>query len=391
MRPNMNTLDIEQRLDQFEEAWQRYPPPTIEDFLPPTAASAAALVDPRCRELLKELIKIDMDYRWRQSSPVPSGARQVLGPPRLEDYCRRYPSLRGVEALFTELIGEEYRGRHRLGDHASHAEYARRFPGQWAHLQVLLARIDGELAAERIREGKRPSSQPPASLLVHPLPSAVMGPPQTIGELLETFEQCRLLNRVQWNDPVMSDLQRRCADPRTLARELMQRGWLTPYQLNQVFLGRGRELLLGQYLLMERVGDGGMGQVFKARHQDMKRTVAVKVIRKDLLGDPETANRFRREVELISQLTHPHVAHAYDASLTGPICYLVMEYVEGISLAKLVQTNGPLAVEQACDYIRQAALGLQHIHERGLVHRDIKPLNLIVESRECSVENLRMS
>jgi len=202
--------------------------------------------------------------------------------------------------------------------------------------------------------------------------------PSDTKSFLDTLLQCQLLDPAQRNNPILAEMQKRFPEPRALARELLQRGWLTPYQVNQVFLGRGRELRLGQYLILERLGDGGMGQVFKARHQDMKRTVAVKVIRKELLGDPETASRFRREVEMISQLTHPHIAHAYDAGLTGPTFYLVMEYIEGVSLSSLVNQKGQLAVEQVCDYIRQAALGLQHIHERGLVHRDIKPLNLIV-------------
>ena len=110
----------------------------------------------------------------------------------------------------------------------------------------------------------------------------------------------------------------------------------------------------------------------------MNRIVAFKLIRKDLLADREVVGRFHREIQLVSSLTHPNVVHAYDAGPMGDNYFLAMEYVEGIDLARLVRQQGPLPVERACDFIRQAALGLQHIHERGLVHRDIKPSNLLV-------------
>jgi len=369
----MNGLDIEQVLDQFEEAWQRSPPPAVENFLPPAAVSEPALDHPDRRELLKELIKVDMEYRWRQASSQTKDGTRAPGLPQLEDYLGRYPAIRRAKAFLIELIGEEYRGRHRWGDRPAHAEYARRFPGCWEPLKSLLARVDTDLAAERSREVKRPGP-PPARAI----PQETTMIPSDTKSFLATLAECHLLDPAQCNDTTMSDLQQRFPDARSLARDLLQRGWLTPYQVNQVFLGRGRELLQGQYLILERLGDGGMGQVFKARHRDMNRTVAIKIIRKELLGDPESLSRFRREVQMLSKLTHPHVVHAYDAGLTDPTYYLVMEHIEGVGLDHLVKERGPLGVEQACHYVHQAALGLQHIHERGLVHRDIKPGNLIV-------------
>src|SRR5262249_47005168 len=125
-------------------------------------------------------------------------------------------------------------------------------------------------------------------------------------------------------------------------------------------------------------GEGGTGQVFKAQHQRMQRLVALKLIRKELVTDPEVTARFQREMHVASQLSHANVVHAYDADCSGTTCFLAMEYVEGTDLGQLVKQVGPLPVAQACDYIRQAALGLQHAHERGLVHRDIKPHNLLL-------------
>ena len=108
------------------------------------------------------------------------------------------------------------------------------------------------------------------------------------------------------------------------------------------------------------------------------RLVAVKVIRKELLADAEVLSRFRREVESISRLDHPNVVRAYDAGPLGSVYGLVMEYVDGTDLGRLVRQEGPLPAAHACEFIRQAAVGLQYIHEQGLVHRDIKPPNLIL-------------
>jgi serine/threonine protein kinase len=173
-------------------------------------------------------------------------------------------------------------------------------------------------------------------------------------------------------------LQQRHTDPRLLAKELLHRGWLTPYQINQLFLGRGPDLVLGSYLLLQRVGEGSMGQVFKARHQKLGRIVALKVIRKDRLAQPNALKRFKREMKAVARLSHPNIVLAYDADEAARPPFFVMEFVEGADLAKLVRQNGPLPVWLACDYIRQAAQGLQHAFECGLVHRDVKPSNLLV-------------
>ena len=124
-----------------------------------------------------------------------------------------------------------------------------------------------------------------------------------------------------------------------------------------------------------------MGAVFKARHLKMNRLVALKVIRKELLANPDAIQRFEREVQAAAQLSHPNVVAAYDAAQVGDTHFFAMEYVEGTDLNKLVNDKGPLPVEQACDCIRQAALGLQHAHEQRLVHRDIKPHNLLRTSK----------
>ena len=175
------------------------------------------------------------------------------------------------------------------------------------------------------------------------------------------------------------------ADTRALVRELVDRNWLTAYQANRLLQGRGTELLLGPYRILDRLGEGGMGQVFRARHSKMDRLAALKIIPKERVTDPVAVSRFYREVRAVAQLSHPNIVTAFEVNQVGDTHYLAMELVNGIDLAKLVQQSGPLAVAQASEYVRQAAVGMQHAHEKGLVHRDIKPANLMV-ARPCPDE-----
>jgi tRNA A-37 threonylcarbamoyl transferase component Bud32 len=133
-----------------------------------------------------------------------------------------------------------------------------------------------------------------------------------------------------------------------------------------------------RYAVLEELGAGGMGTVYKARHRLMDRVVAVKVVRPDLLARPAAGERFLREVQAAARLSHPNIVTAYDAERAGAMHFLVMEYVEGHSLARVLQEKGPLGVAEAVDYVCQAAEGLRHAHSRGLVHRDIKPHNLVL-------------
>ncbi len=208
-------------------------------------------------------------------------------------------------------------------------------------------------------------------------------------DLVDALRELHLLEPAQL-EKITRALQGKSPDPRTLARELVKHGWLTTFQANQLLQGRGAELVLGPYVLLERLGEGGMGQVFKARHQLMNRTVAIKVIRKELLAHGDAVERFHREIRLAAQLDHPHLVRAHDAAQVGDTHFLVMEYAEGSDLQSLVQKSGPLPVGQACNYVRQAALGLQHAAERGLVHRDIKPSNLQVTGQGTVLKVLDM-
>jgi serine/threonine protein kinase len=206
--------------------------------------------------------------------------------------------------------------------------------------------------------------------------------------LVESLRDFRVLEPAQLQE--IASFQDRFLDAKALARELIHRTWLTAYQANQLLQGRGRDLLLGSHVLMEKLGEGGMGQVFKARNWKLGRVVALKLIRKEKLNNVNAVARFQREVRAVAQLNHPNVVRAYDADEVDGSHLLVMEFVDrAADLAKLVRTGGPLPVAKACEYIRQAVLGLQHAHEQGLVHRDIKPHNLLL-TRDGTVKLLDM-
>jgi serine/threonine protein kinase len=195
-------------------------------------------------------------------------------------------------------------------------------------------------------------------------------------KLVDTLRAARILDEGQWT--ALRNNGTLALPPRALLQYLIQTGWLTPFQANLLASGRGEELSIGPHLLLQRLGKGGAGEVFKARHRYLRRFVALKIIRQDQLADEENVLRFRREIKLASQLNHPNVVHAFDAGPINDTYFLAMEYVEGTDLAALVEREGRLAVPQACDYIRQAAAGLYHAHQQGLVHRDVKPSNFLV-------------
>jgi eukaryotic-like serine/threonine-protein kinase len=186
----------------------------------------------------------------------------------------------------------------------------------------------------------------------------------------------------------VAELTRKFREPRQLARELVQREILTPYQANQLFTGKGRSLAIGRYLILDRIGEGGMGKVYKARHRTLHRVVALKVINPERLTNQQAVERFHREIQAVARLKHPNIVWAFDADQVGSVTYFAMQFVPGMDLGRLVKQSGPLDVARGCDYIRQAALGLQHIADNGMVHRDIKPSNLLVVNMANQPSNL---
>jgi serine/threonine protein kinase len=167
-------------------------------------------------------------------------------------------------------------------------------------------------------------------------------------------------------------------DAQTLAQELIRQEKLTEYQA-RILCGDGQGLTLGSYVILDEIGGGGMGRVFKAEHRRMKRIVALKVLSHTAMQSAGSVNRFQREVEAAAKLNHPNIVAAYDADEANGVHYLVMEYVDGKSLGDRCAEK-PLEVAEAINYTLQAAYALRYAHQQGVIHRDIKPSNLLLDA-----------
>ena len=161
-----------------------------------------------------------------------------------------------------------------------------------------------------------------------------------------------------------------------IAEQLVEMNILSAYQADQLLTGRTK-LNLGPYIITDWIGQGGMGQVFKAVHEMLGRESAIKVLPLHK-STPEAIENFRREIRAQAKLDHPNLVRAFDAGEDGNVHYLVVEFVPGTDLRRLVRTKGKLSVQQAANIIKQSAEGLGHAHKRGLIHRDIKPGNILV-------------
>ena len=253
-------VELDALLDQFEDAMSRGAAPRIEDFL-------SGREELR-RASLKEMLAIELEYRWRSQDP-----------PRIDEYAVRFPDDKADVMLVFEAVEQ----------------------------QVVDTEKGRSTAYTTISEGP--------------------------------------------------------ADPRRP----------NPNGLET----------LGDYQLIEELGHGGMGVVYRARHQKMGRDVALKMLSPALVDSPQSVRRFQREVTAIAAMSHPNIVAAFDAREEGGRHFLVMELVDGIDLQQLVRHRGPLAVESAVECLRQTAEGLRHAHELGVFHRDIKPSNLMLTASEA--------
>ena len=170
-------------------------------------------------------------------------------------------------------------------------------------------------------------------------------------------------------------------DGEALAEAMTKSGRLTGYQAQELLEGNGKRLVLGNYIVLEQIGAGGMGVVLKAVHRRMEREVALKILPESATASEGAIRRFHREVKAAAKLSHPNIVTAYDADEAKGVHFYVMEYVDGSDLSSLVKRNGPLPVEVAVDCVLQAARGLEYAHGEGVVHRDIKPSNLLLDEK----------
>jgi serine/threonine protein kinase len=201
-----------------------------------------------------------------------------------------------------------------------------------------------------------------------------MPAPTSTAEFATLVRKSRLIA-----DDELDPLLAAATGPADLAKKLQDTGLLTPFQADQLLRGRHKGFVLGKYRLLDRIGMGGMGQVYLAEHMAMRRRVAVKVLPPDRSGNPFARERFLREARAAAAVEHPNLVRVYDIEHDGEVFFLVMEYIDGVSLHDLVARRGPLAPERAAHYLAQVASGLAALHERALVHRDIKPANLLLD------------
>jgi serine/threonine protein kinase len=209
-----------------------------------------------------------------------------------------------------------------------------------------------------------------------------MAVPSSVDEFLEIVVKSGVLDK-DVLDPYLQ--QMRAAGglpdkPKKLAGTLVRDGLLTAFQAGQFLQGEWRGFLIsGKYKLLDHLGAGGMGSVFLCEHKSMRRRVAIKVLPVGQAKDPAALERFYREARAVAALDHPNIVRAHDIDHDGRYHFLVLEYVEGASLQEIVKRCGPMDVTRAAHYIRQAALGLHQAHTAGLVHRDVKPGNILVD------------
>jgi serine/threonine protein kinase len=210
-----------------------------------------------------------------------------------------------------------------------------------------------------------------------------------IEQFIEHLEQSGIISRAKLRDVIEKSAPGQLQDAQALAQELVRQQALTSYQAREACQGKANDLVLGNYTILDRVGKGGMGEVFKARHRRMDRIVAIKKLPSGVADDQAALARFEREVKAAAKLRHPNIVAADDADEAKGVHFLVMEYIDGTDLSALVKSQGPLSVGQAVNYVLQAARGLECAHGRGVVHRDVKPANLLLD-REGTVKVLDM-
>jgi serine/threonine protein kinase len=309
-------------VDRFERAWQTRSPPALGEFLP---------IEPDDRrEALLALVPVDLKYRWRLADHLDSVARspddtdrprEPSIPPRpfLDDYKRAFPELGPVDALPLDLIAWEYRMRRRWGGAPTHDEYARRFPQRASELVEALADVDRELAAERAAGG---GIQAQVTVLPTTRP--------------EEGAQA---------SPGSASLPAR----------------------------------FGRYQVNELLGQGGYGVVYRGFDPELRRVVAIKVPLAEIVRTPADVEAYLNEARVLARLDHSGIVPVHDVGRGDDgLCYVVSKYISGGDLAHLIANRRP-AHDQAAQLVAMIAEALGYAHQQGLVHRDIKPGNILLD------------
>jgi serine/threonine protein kinase len=321
-----NVSLLESLLDEFEAAWVEQPFPELQHYL--------SRVSPEMRPaLLAELIQIDMERRWRSMS-LPANNDPLPCRPRLEDYIAALPELGSVNIVPLDMIIGEFRVRQLWGDRPAISDLVARFPHRSSEIEAACAALASELSCQSPR-----------------------------------------------NVPPQEDQQSLQADPPSGSQQVQAEPDVDAQKpsAEQSFQTLTAGMQISHYMLQSKLGEGGCGVVFLAQNIDRPyQRCAIKLIRPDRLAVRKMQERFQQEIKALSGLSHPNIVCAEESGNWNGVSYLVMEYVEGDSLSRLIARRRQIAVADACEMIRQAAIGLQHIHEKKRTHRDIKPSNLVL-------------
>lgn len=196
---------------------------------------------------------------------------------------------------------------------------------------------------------------------------------------LELLEKSQLFSQAQFQSVKQQLQQMGLTDSEGIAAWLVKQEHLTSWQAQELLNGK-HAFFLGQYRLLDKLGVGGRGVVYKAENTGCGKIVAIKVLGKEFLKKPEALARFKREAEVTSSFDHPNLVTAFDVQCVGRVHFLVMEYVSGQDVGTWMRYEGPLPIGWSCEVLRQAAVGLAYAHDQGVIHRDIKPANLMVQA-----------
>src|SRR4051794_16119575 len=180
-------------------------------------------------------------------------------------------------------------------------------------------------------------------------------------------------------DAIPEDKRTHDSVDRRLARQLVNAGRLTLWQAQQMLAGRWQGLRIDKYELQDVIGQGGMGRVYLARDTRLNRQVALKILSRERMTNPRAMARFRREAKVGAQLQHENLVRIYDEGEAHTVRYLVMEYISGKTVGHLIAELGKIPPATAATLARQVALGLEHLHQKGLLHRDVNPMNILVD------------
>lgn len=195
---------------------------------------------------------------------------------------------------------------------------------------------------------------------------------------LDTLQLSKLVDTEKLNE-VMAGFTGNTDDSQEVSQFLITQNIITDFQAKSLLAGKHKGLKIGPYIILKKIGAGGMGVVYLAEHQRMHRKVALKVLPEDRTHDKLALERFYREARSVAELDHPNIVKAHDVNEDAGIHYLVMEYINGITLHRYLEKKGTMSWKMVANVLQQVCRGLQHAHERGLIHRDIKPANLLID------------